>query len=67
MQIKRIAASVEKIIFALFVIPIIGEIKRDRREARTERAITRHQRHLFWEFIGIINVHDCYDINIQFF
>ena len=34
MQMKRIAASVEKIIFALFVIPIIGEIKRDRRGLR---------------------------------
>ena len=31
MQMKRIAASIEKIIFARFVIPIIGKIRRDRR------------------------------------
>ncbi len=43
MQIKIIAASVEKIIFARFVIPIIAlENQKRQEEARTEIAITRH-------------------------
>ncbi len=35
MQIKRIAAMLEKMIFARLVIPIIGKNKRDERDVRT--------------------------------